>query len=441
VALLGDDASVQVTLRLGTQPGEGTDPDVTMDALDELLNANLLEERTAGVGVAHPLLGDASLASLGPTRRAALHCLIASALDGEAAARHLLGAFEASGLRQHARPAADAGFRAGHRARRLFSDDAALELLGGGLRAFEAMPAVEQADLVPAAVEAWLQIGEIHQERDRPADAEPALEAALALAGTDEGRARVWSAKGSLAYRNGDFATAVLAYERGIASLVEASPLVRARMQADLGWIHAREGRAEEAVSILGPATAVLADLGDAETAGHALDQMATALGTAGRAEEGLDTMQRAFALVGPTGNERQLGVLHLHRAALYGMLLRFGEALADIASSLRIARSCADLYRESVIHWMTADIHERRGDPAAALAERDAELALLAAIGNPRNAAAAHAARARLLAALGRHEEAAQAATRARDVAEGVEDEDFSASIEQLVKAQSLAF
>jgi tetratricopeptide (TPR) repeat protein len=300
------------------------------------------------------------------------------------------------------------------------------------------MPAVERADLVPAAVEAWLQIGEIHQERDRPADAEPALEAALALAGTDEGRARVWSAKGSLAYRNGDFATAVLAYERGIASLVEPSPLVRARMQADLGWIHARQGRAEEAVSILGPATAVLADLGDADTAGHALDQMATALGTAGRAEEGLDTMQRAFALVGATGNERHLGVLHLHRAALYGMLLRFGEALADVASALRIARSCADRYRESVIHWMTADIHERRGDPAAALAERDAELALLAAIGN---AAAAHAARARLLAALGRHEEAAQAAARARAVAAGVEDEDFSASIEQLVKAQSLAF
>ena len=78
------------------------------------------------------------------------------------------------------------------------------------------------------------------------------------------------------------------------------------------------------------------------------------------------------------------------------------------------------DRYFRAVIHWMASDIHERRGDPASALAESDAEIALLATILNPRNAAAAHAARARLLAALGRHDKADRAADSARSVAGG---------------------
>ena len=73
-------------------------------------------------------------------------------------------------------------------------------------------------------------------------------------------------------------------------------------------------------------AVAVLVDRGDPLTGGHALDQLATDLGAAGQAEEGLETIQRAFAAVGMTGDERELGLLHVHRAALYGLLLRFGR-------------------------------------------------------------------------------------------------------------------
>lgn len=92
----------------------------------------------------------------------------------------------------------------------------------------------------------------------------------------------------------------------------------------------------------------------------------------------------------------------------------------------------------QAVVHWMTVDIHERRGDPAAALAERDAELVLLATIGNLRNTAVAHAAKARLLAELGRQDDAAAAATSARTAAEKVSDEAFSASIDQQLRALS---
>jgi tetratricopeptide (TPR) repeat protein len=192
----------------------------------------------------------------------------------------------------------------------------------------------------------------------------------------------------------------------------------------------------DDAITVMERAAAVLVELGDALTAGHALDQLATILGAAGRPDDGLEIMQRAFAAMGLTGNERELGKLHIHRAALYGLLLRFGEALADVAASLRVAKTSGDTYFESVIHWMTADIHERRGDPASALAERDAELGLLATVGNPRNAAAAHAARARLLTALGRRDEAATAAGRARAVAESVDDDVFVRSIDEKLTA-----
>lgn len=182
----------------------------------------------------------------------------------------------------------------------------------------------------------------------------------------------------------------------------------------------------------------MLADCGEGLTAGHALDQLATVLGAAGRPEEGLETMRRAFEIMGPTGDDKQLGILHLHRAALYGVVHRFGEALADIAAALRVAKDRKDRYTQAVIHWMTVDIHERRGDPAAALAERDTELVLLAMIGNQRNTAVAHAAKARLLAEVGRQDDAAAAATFARTVAEKVNDEAFSASIDQQLRALS---
>ena len=435
VALLGGEASVEVILRLAD------DVDTTVEGLDELLRAQLLEEHPAGVKVSHPLLAEATVATLSATDRADLHEMIASHSDDEAAARHRLAAFELSGRRERARAAAEAGFRAGRHARRLFSDDAALELAVGGLRAYDVMAPENRADLRPDAVAAWLNVGEIHRDHDRREEAEQAFDAALALAGTDDERARAWSAQGSVAYRVGDFEGAVGAYEKGVASLLEPSSLVRARLEAEMGWAYSRMGRIDDALALLRPATAVLAQLGDGSTAGHGLDQLATILGVAGQAEEGLDAMQRAFAALGPTGDERLLGILYIHRAALYGLLERFGEALADITAAHRFAADCGDRYRESVIHWMASDIHERRGDPAAALVERDAELALLAQVGNPRNEASAHAARARLLTGLDRHDEAARAATCARTLAGELGDEAFCASIEQQLTARLRTF
>ena len=435
VVLLGGEASVGVILHLAD------DADMTMGGLDELLRAQLLEEHPAGMRVSHPLLADATLATLSATDRADLHEMIASHLDDDVAARHRLAAFELSGRRERARAAAQAGFQAGRHARRLFSDNAALELSAGGLRAYDVMAPEDRADLRAEAVAAWLQIGEIHRDQDRREEAERAFDAALALACTDDDRARAWSAQGSLAYRVGDFEGAVRAYEKGVASLLEPSLLVRARLEAEMGWAYSRMGRTDDALALLRPATAVLAQLGDGATAGHALDQLATVLGVAGQAEEGLEAMQRAFAALGPTGDERLLGILYIHRAALNGVLERFGEALADITAAHRFAADCGDRYRQSVIHWMASDIHERRGDPTAALVERDAELALLAHVGNPRNAASAHAARARLLTRLDRHDEAVRAATCARTVAVELGDDAFSASIEQQLTTRLRTF
>lgn len=93
VALLGGEASVEVVLRLAG------DADTTMEGLDELLRAQLVEEHPAGVRVTHPLVAEATLATLSATNRADLHEMIASNLDDEVGARHRLAAFELSGRR------------------------------------------------------------------------------------------------------------------------------------------------------------------------------------------------------------------------------------------------------------------------------------------------------------------------------------------------------
>ena len=441
VALLGNDASVEVVLRVGESASLATGKEVLIDALDELLHAELLEETPSGVRMTHPLLRDASLTMVTPARRAALHSVIASELEGEAAARHRVAAFEATRERALARAAAQAGFSAGLQARRVFADDVALELFMAGWQAFEVMSPAGRRDLAATAIEAWLQIGEIHQDRDQRGEAERAFDAAGALVTSDEQRARVWSAKASLAYRIGDFGGAVHGYEQGVASLRGRSPLVRARLEADLGWAYSRMGNTSDALTKLEGAMVVLSERGDGLTAGRALDQLATVLGMAGRPDEGLEAMHRAFAAMGSTGNERELGILHLHRAAIYGALSRYGEALADISAALRVAKLCGDRYRQSVLHWLTSDIHESRGDPLAALAERRAELELLAEIGNRRHTAAAHAARARLLVMLGRHDEADDAEVQARAIAVDIGDESFSASIEERLKASFKPF
>lgn len=428
VSLLGDKATVDELLRISSSPGVDSEPDATMRAIDELVAVHLLEELSDGVRLVHPLLREAAVAQLNPTQRSALHRLIAAGSDDEAGAFHRLAAFEAGGLREYARAGADAGFIAGRRARRLFAHDAALELFEGGLRAFKVASAPDRNDLRAAAFDAWCQLGEIHQDRERRAEADLAYEAALALATSDEERSRAWSGTGWSAYRVGDLPGCVFAYESGLSSLHHPSPAVRAELESDLGWAYFRLGRTGEALAALERAAANLGDLTEPLVRGRMLDRLATVLGATGRAQEGLAVMYSAFDAVGVSGDERELGILHIHRATLYAEVRRFGEALADASAALRVATARGDPYIQSVARWAAAFVHERRGDWTAALAERDAEIAVLAKVGNPRNEALAQIARARLLLALGRHEESEAAAAVARELSAPFDQEAFLA-------------
>ena len=432
VALLGEAPSVEVLLRLDARPGEVADSDRTIRTIDELVDAHLLDERPDGVRLVHPLLRDAAVARLDPPRRAALHTLLAEASAGEVAARHRLAAFEASGLPEHAGLAARAGFITGHQARRLFADDAALELFAGGLRAFAAATDLDREGLRAGALDAWCQFGDIHLQREAQPEAERAYRAAMDLAANDDERGRVWSALAGLAYRVGAFEDCVATYKRGISSLQGPSPLARALLETDLGWTYFRLGRPQDAVVVLERATATLGALGDGLRRGHAFDRLATVLGVVGRPEEGLAVIERAFEAVGPTGDERELMVLHTHRAMLYSQLGRFGEALADMAAALRMATASGDGYSLAMTHWITGHVHEVRGDLSAALAERDMELAVLKEIRNVQHTALAHAARSRLLRALDRPAESEEAAACARELGAAQGDEALSARIEQ---------
>jgi hypothetical protein len=83
------------------------------------------------------------------------------------------------------------------------------------------------------------------------------------------------------------------------------------------------------------------------------------------------------------------------------------------------------------VAHWIGAGVEELAGDLEAALAERDAEIALLLEVGNPRNLAGAHVHRAKMLAQLDRPDESDTAAAMAREVADVSGQEDLARQVE----------
>jgi DNA-binding SARP family transcriptional activator/tetratricopeptide (TPR) repeat protein len=431
LALLDDDCSVEAVLRLASGPPVAMPAHLTIRVIDELVGAGLVAERAAGVSMAHPLLRDAALALLNPVRQAALHRLLASGLVDDAAARHWLAAFECGGLEADARAAAAAAFAAGHQARDRFADEAALRLLTDGLRAFESTRPAVRRSLRPDAVRAWLAVGEIQQDReDRPA-AEAAYRSGLGLSETDDERARLWSALGSLAYRAGDFAGAAVIYEQGIAAISGEATVVRSQLRADLAWLHFRHKDFEPAIALLEEACAALQTAGDAMALGRTLDRLAITLGEAGRPAEGLLRSEQAFAVLGELEDERELAVLRIHRARLFGRLRRFGEGLAECRAARRVFVEAGDRYMQAVVHWLTADIHDLRGDFVAALQERDAEVRVLDQVGNQRQLAGAQAHRARLLTALGKVDDAAYAARQAVAAARLTGDPEFVEAIE----------
>ena len=201
-----------------------------------------------------------------------------------------------------------------------------------------------------------------------------------------------------------------------------------------------RAGHGDEALTNLETACADLDDIDDPALVGRAFDHLAVRQCAAGSHEQSLITMRRAFAAIGVLRDENALAPLHIHRAGILREVGRAGEGLADTAAAMRIANATNDAYALSVALWVAANLREDIGDMEGALADRDAELALLQELGNQRNTAGAEAARARILNSLGRTEEARQAADHARAAAESCCDAVLAAAIDRDLQALEAA-
>jgi tetratricopeptide (TPR) repeat protein len=436
IALAGAEASHELLVSVGGDRVLAGSPERAVRAIDELIRAHLIVETSAGVRLTHPLLRAAALAEVNALRRGALHSLLADRLevacgDAETIAQHRLAAFEAGRLRGRAAAAARAGFLAGRTAREMLAYDAALELLEGGLAAFEAAPAEERGALRGGAVSAWLDRADILFQRDEESDGRAACESALALATTDKELARAWRSLGEIPYRHGDMAGATNAYRRGLEALHGDKPLPRALLLCDLGWALHRMGRYEEALGILEEAYQVLDREGGPADAGYCADAVAITLSALGRRGEALSLSDEALRLGELAGTSRLQALQHLHRAQILSGLGRFDEAIDHARQAGTVYDLPRDRYKLSIVHWVIAEVLDALGDLHGALEQRDAESALLLEVGNELNMSRAEAHRAQLLTRLGRRREAKLAAASAREAAALVGDGEWSTRVE----------
>lgn len=422
LAVLGEEAHYDVLVWAGFDLGtDGAH-------LDELLRRRLLRDGPAGPRLLHPLLRDAVLSETNRLRRAELHERAARALDTAgregrranaqlSAAQHRLRGHLEAPLPERAEAVASEGFRAARMARRLLASDVAFELLDGALAAFESLPANRRGVLAADACQAWLSRGLLRTER---ADAETALadlQAALALAPDDDHRAKVWRALSYLPYRRGDLAAAVAVCEQGRASLAPDAELPHALLDIEEGWARHRMGQVSAGIELLAGAAAVTEEAGDWHLAARALDRLGSALDKVDL-EASLATLEQAREACARTGDRALTAVIGMHMAGTLDVLGRTDEALPAITEAARIADEVGDDYTRSVAHWIAAQVHTSRGDLVTALAERDAEIALLTGWGNHMHLAGAHAHRSSLLRQLGRAVEAEEAARVARHAA-----------------------
>lgn len=415
IAVAAEDASYDVVLGAARDPAVGGTDDEALLAIDELLDQHLLVEVADGVRIAHPLLREALLQRTNAVRRANLHTLVATQLDGRddrafAQARHQVAAFRCSGLQHTAIDACRGGLAAGQHARSLCANDVALELLRAALEAFEALSPDDRRPLRSAVFDGWLTLGHIHLDRGDLSTAGGSYRQGLGLAATDDERARGWSALAGVPYTGGDLRAAAATYETGLTQLLDDSPLPRARLRADLGWVRLRLGDPALAVELLTTALAVLETGDDLVTLTRCLDRLSLAMHASGRPEDALQLSNRAFETDAQSGDESNLGVLLMHRSILLTTAGRLDEALADAQSAVEMHRRLGRRYLQAVALSDTANVHEARGEWALALNARDIERAILVDLANDWHLANCDERRAALLTRLGRDSEAATA-------------------------------
>jgi DNA-binding SARP family transcriptional activator/tetratricopeptide (TPR) repeat protein len=439
VALAEPHADVALLAELGQ--AFGVDRALAAGVVDELVSAAVVVWARGGLRLSHPLWREAALSRLNPLRLASLHSQVADALDrlpGRelVSAGHRIGAFRSAPVADYAQAAARAGLAAGHVARNLVADDAALELLAAGLAAFEVLPASHRRKLRRAAFAGWMDIGHIRSDRLELDAATEAFEQALGLADGANDLAAGYSALGGVCYKRGDFEQAEAIYTRGL-RLVAGGPVwAQARLGADIAWARHRRGDVEGALAAMAAAAEQFASTKDKQSTARCLDLLAVLLEAAGRLDEAFAASDKALAIADHCGDVRLAPSLAIHRS---GLLLSRGspaQAEREARRALDAARRAGDRYLEAVAQWNLAGSLDATGDLRGALACRRSEQAVLVELANFAHLSRCLAHQASLLYRLGRHREALGHAAEARRVAAGTGDAHLCAVVEEELAA-----
>jgi DNA-binding SARP family transcriptional activator/tetratricopeptide (TPR) repeat protein len=431
VAIAGDDATMDVVER-SARLLLGRQTDLT-DVVDELERAFLVHAVGDRLRLAHPLLRDAAESVMNPLRRAQLHERVADGLatvSGRASgavdlaiARHRLAAFRTIRSLRYAAPAAPAGFDGAAVAYGLGAAEAAEELYIGALEAFATLEAHDRGRLRSRAFDACVGLGRVRLDGARYDDAERAFEAAQRLAATGDERSRAWRWSAEVVYRQGDLLAAIGVLDRALASSPDDEPLGRARLLAFLGWCRFRRkehGLAEEALI---QAVELAEDLGDWCVLTESLDRYAYSVASSGAPQDALVLFERARHASERCGDPNERAIVHLHHGVALHWAGRPEAALAELTLAGDLCDRYGLLYDRSLVHWARAWVEESRGELQRALAERDAELALLEDLHNDRHLAGCQAHRVKLMRALHRPGAVAEATQAALEAAERVGD------------------
>lgn len=407
VVIAGDDATWPVLRLAAARLPDARLPDARLpdadltEALDRLRDADLVSQSQDRSAPAHPLIGEAALALLRRSQRAALHDAVADALaelgaSPPSVAHHRVSAFEHAPRSDRAVAAARAAHDVASAALAQGRDAEAAAMARCVQRAWASCDAGDRRTLDALASDAQLILGHALAV-SAPSEAAAAYENGRRKATDDETRGRFLLAEGWLHYMHGDLARASQVYQRGLA-LPDTSGPMSAALLTHLGWVHARQGLYDRGLALCDEALEAMSGCDDPLVLGTVLDRRSMILAFLGSTDEARMAADCAYEVATAAGDASLLSVVQGHRGNICGRLGDWEAALRYLDEAVELARSAGDAYVESVAWWARTDVLTRQGDLPAALAANAEEERALRLTGNPVHLAACARRRRRLL-------------------------------------------